>query len=167
MTEHGAHQPGIGNLFWPAINFALFVFVLARALRGPVKEYFRSRTESIRGALAAGARAREEAENLRATLARDVADLPALRQRLRTDLREAAERERDTILTAGKQAAERLRADARTLAEHEFSAAREALRAEVIEEAVRQATVIVRAAVRPEDQERFVRDFVTGTGVSA
>ncbi len=39
-------------------------------------------------------------------------------------------------------------------------AARAALRTEVIEEAVRQATALIRATVRPEDQERFVRDFV-------
>jgi F-type H+-transporting ATPase subunit b len=167
MTEHGAHQPGIGDLFWPAVNFVLFVILLARVMRGPVKEYFRSRGESIRGALAAGARAREEAEALRATIARDVANLPALRQQLRDDLREAAERERDTILASGREAAERIRADARALAENEFGAAREALRAEVIDEAVRQATVIVRTAVRPEDQERFVRDFVAASGANA
>jgi F-type H+-transporting ATPase subunit b len=167
MTEHGAHHPGIGDLFWPAVNFILFAIVLVRALRGPVREYFRARTDRVRGALAAGARARQEAESLRAALAGDVAGLPALRQRLRDDLRETAERERATIVASGKEAAERIRGDARMLAEQEFAAARETLRAEVIDEAVRQATVIVRTALRPDDQERFVRDFVAATGVSA
>src|SRR2546426_8323473 len=34
-------------------------------------------------------------------------------------------------------------------------------------EAVRQATALIRQAIRPEDQERFVREFVTGAGAPA
>ena len=45
--------------------------------------------------------------------------------------------------------------------------ARAALRSEVIEEAVRQATALVRRAIRPEDQQRFVREFVAGVGAPA
>src|SRR5438874_737131 len=118
-------------------------------------------------ALQAGPRARAEAEALRATLARDVENLPALRSQLRADLRATAERECEALLALGRTAAERIRTDARLLAEHEFAAARAALRAEVIEEAVRQATALIRQAIRPEDQEQFVREFVAGAGAPA
>jgi len=164
MTEPGAHQPALADLFWPALNFVLFVAVLVHALRGPVREYFRARTERLREALAAGARARSEAAALRAEIAGDVDSLPALRERLRADLRATAEHERDGLLALGRQAVERIRADARLLAEQEFAAARQALRAEVIDEAVRQATALIRRALVPEDQERFVRDFVDRAG---
>jgi hypothetical protein len=40
------------------------------------------------------------------------------------------------------------------------------LRAEVIALAAEEATALVRRAIRPEDQERFVRDFVVGAGVT-
>ena len=167
MNEHAAHQAAVGQLLWPALNFVIFVAVIARVGRGPAVEYFRARTARLRAALQAGARARAEAEALRATLARDVENLPALRAQLRADLRATAEREREALLALGRTAAERMRSDARLLAEHEFAAARAALRAEVIEEAVRQATALIRQAIRPEDQERFVREFVTGAGAPA
>jgi len=167
MTEHAANHATVGDLLWPTLNFVIFVAVLVRFLRPAAVEYFRARTARLREALQAGARARAEAAALRATLARDVENLPALRAQLRADLRATAERERDALVALGRTAAERIRADTRLLAGHEFATARGALRSEVIEEAVRQATALVRQAIRPEDQERFVREFVASAGAPA
>ena len=167
MTEHAAPYASIGELLWPTLNFIIFVALLVRFLRVPAVEYFRARTARLREALQAGARARAEAEALRSAIARDVANLPALRAQLRADLRDTAEREREDLLARGRTAAERIRDDARLLAEHEFATARAALRSEVIDEAVRQATALVRQAIRPEDQERFVREFVASAGAPA
>lgn len=164
MVEHGAHHPSITDLVYPAINFGLFLGLIIWKGRGPIKEYFRERTERLRDALAAGATAREEAQRLRAQLERDLADLPALRERLKSDLRSAAERERETLLTNARAVAERIRSDAKLLADQETVAARRAVRNEVIEEAIRSATAIVRESLTPADQERFVRDFVGAAG---
>jgi F0F1-type ATP synthase membrane subunit b/b' len=168
MTPHDSpHHPSIGDLGLPTVNFVLFVALMIYFLRAPLREYFRDRTERLRNALAAGERARHEAAELRAAIARDVADLPALRDRLRADLRAAAEQQRTAIIELGRRGAERTRADARLLAEQEATAAREGLRAEVIEEAVRQATAVVRAAIQPDDQDRFLREFVAGAGAGS
>jgi F-type H+-transporting ATPase subunit b len=165
MTEHAAPAT-IRDLGWPTLNFVLFVAVLVYYLRGPVVEYFRARTARLRQALAAGASARSEAESLRATLARELEALPALRARLRADLRATAERERETILTIARQAAERIRNDAKLVATHELEAGRDALRAEVIDEAVRQASALIQAALRADDHQRLVREFVREATVS-
>ena len=166
--EHGAHTaPGLGDLLWPTLNFIIFVAVLVRFLRGPVVEYFRARTTRLRDALEAGSRARAAAAALRATIARDMEQLPALRQRLRDDMRAAAEVEAESLVAVGRRAADRIRADARLLADQEVAAARHALRAETIEEAIRQATALIRRVVQPEDQHRFVRDFVAGAGAGS
>src|SRR2546422_8522830 len=85
MTEHAAHHATVGDLLWPALNFAIFVAVLVRFLRPPAVEYFRARAARLREALQAGTRARAEAEALRAALARDVENLPALRSQLRSE----------------------------------------------------------------------------------
>jgi F-type H+-transporting ATPase subunit b len=168
MTEHGAaHAPSIGALFWPAVNFVLFVILLARVLAGPLREYFRERTASLRGALEAGARARAEAAALKAALLRDIENLPAVKSQLRNDLRLTAERECADMLSQARQAASRIRNDARLLAEYEFAGARQTLRAEVIDETIREATAMVRDSLRPEDQARFVREFVSGAGAAA
>jgi len=147
-------------MLWAAVNFLLFVALLVRFLRVPIRDHFRARSERLTEGLAAGARARAQAEALRATIARDLADLPALRQRLRADLLAAAEREREQLIARGRQAADRIRADARVLAEQEFVAARNALRDELIEDAVRQASALLRQALKPGDQQRLLRDFI-------
>ena len=162
--EHGAPHASITDLLWPVINFGLFVFVVVRFLGGPLREFFRARTERIRQGLEAGAQARSEAQGLRDAIARELADLPRLREELRADIRATAERERDALLASGRVAAERIRTDARMVADQEVTAARQNLRAELIEEAVREATILVRGALRPDDQGRFVRDFVASAG---
>jgi F-type H+-transporting ATPase subunit b len=161
MVEHGAHhQPGLGDLLFPAINFALFAFLLVRFLAGPVREYFRERTERLRDGLEAGRRAQEQARELRAELDREMRELPAIQARLKADLLATAEEAKSGLLEQGRAAAARIRADAALVAEQETSAGRRALRAEIVEEAVRQAKAIVREHVTADDQARFVREFV-------
>jgi F-type H+-transporting ATPase subunit b len=167
VSEHGVHHPGIGDLFFPAANFILFAGLLVYFMREPVREFFRARTARLREALDTGAKARAEAEALRAEIARDVKNLPALREQLRADLRAVAEREQANLLALGREAAERLRRDARMVADQEVETARQELRAEVIDEAVRQAVALVRGALQPTDQERLVREFVASAGVSS
>ena len=166
MTEHGAH-PGIGSLLLPAINFLLFVGLIVWKLPGPVKEFFRERTARLREALAAGKRALTEAEEIRAALERDILELPGTIAHLKADIHAAADRERANLLDVAISAAGRIRTDARLLAEHEIAAARAGLRSEVVEEAIRQATVLLRDAIRADDQERLVRDFVQTAGTAA
>lgn len=156
---HEAIPGTIGDLLWPVLNFAVFAALIVRFAGGPFREYFRARSERLHEALASGARARQEADALRAQIARDLADLPAQRERLKDGLRATAAHERDQLLALAKQTADRIREDARLVAAQEVQGAREALRAEVIDEAVRDATTLLRAALKPDDQERFVREF--------
>jgi F-type H+-transporting ATPase subunit b len=164
---HAGTHATIGDLLWPVLNFAVFVAILIRFLRDPIREYFRDRTERLREALDAGARARRAADTLRADLERALAELPALRERLKSELRATARQECEQLLESGRAAAARIRADAGLVAGQEAAAAREALRTEVIEEAVREAGNLVRAALRPADHQRLLRDFVQGGAVSA
>ena len=168
MEQHAAeHAPTIAGLLWPTVNFTIFTYLLVRALAGPLREFFRERTGRLREELAVGARARAEAESVRAQLAKDLADLPALRERLKGDMRETAERQRDQLLVQAKQAAERIRNDARLLAEQEIANARRTLRDETVSAALREATALVRGALQPQDHERFVRDFVGSAGAAS
>ena len=166
MTEHGAH-PGVGTLLLPLINFVLFVGLIAWKLPGPVKQFFRERTERLREALAAGRRALAEAEETRAALERDMRELPSTIAQLKADIRAAADREHSNLMEMTKHAAERIRSDARLVAESEVTAARNGLRSEVVDEAVRQATSMVRDTIRPEDHERMLRDFAQTAGTPA
>lgn len=165
MEHHDA--PTIATLIWPAVNFGLFTFLLVRALAGPLREFFRARADRLREELAAGDRARREAEALRAQFAADLADLPALRERIKGDLRATADRERAQMQAQAERTADRIRTDARLLAEQEVAAARRTLRDEVVAAAVREATARLRADTEPADHERFVRQFVGSAGAAS
>jgi F-type H+-transporting ATPase subunit b len=159
MTGHEVHHPSITELVQPAINFALFTAAMVYALRGPVKQYFSERTAKIRDGLEAGRKAKRDAEALRAQLERDTADLPAIRARMVAELRDTAERRRDLLLKQAREAAERLRADARTAAEQEAAAARGELRALVADRVVEEASRLVGESITAADQQRFVEEF--------
>ena len=167
MEHHAEHVPTIIDLVWPVVNFGLFVWLLRRYLAGPLREFFRARTERLRDELATGDHARRDAEALRAQLAKDIADLPAARERLKADLLSTAARERDHLLAQAQQSAERIRRDAVLVAEQQVSSARRALRDELVASAVREATTLVRGATQPTDQERFVTEFIGRAGASS
>jgi F-type H+-transporting ATPase subunit b len=160
MTGHELHHPSITDLIQPAVNFTLFAGLMVYVLRAPVREYFRERTGKIRAALDAGGKAKREAEALRAQLERDAAELPALRARLVTEMRETAERERELMMQKAHETAERIRVDARVTAEQEATAARSALHESIVQEAIKEAAVLVRTVITPADQTRFVDEFV-------
>jgi F-type H+-transporting ATPase subunit b len=162
--EHHAELPTIASLLWPVVNFSIFVWVLVRFLGGPLREFFRARAERLRDELAAGDRARRDAEALRAQLAQDLADLPAVRELLKADLLATAARERDQLLAQGQRTAERIRRDAVLLGNQHIAAARRALRDELVASAVREATALVQGAAQAPDQERFVSEFVGRAG---
>src|SRR5437762_8751220 len=109
MTEHAAHHATVGDLLWPALNFVIFVALLVRFLRAPAVEYFRARAARLREALQAGARARAEAQGLRATLARGAANPPTLRAPPRADLPAPAGPGREAPLAPRRGAAGRRR----------------------------------------------------------
>jgi F-type H+-transporting ATPase subunit b len=167
VEHHAEHIPSIVELFFPAINFVIFAVLIWKALSGPVSEFFRERAERLRGELAAGDRARRDAEALRAQLARELAELPATREQLKADLLATAERERDQLLAQARQNAERIRNDARLLADQEVAAARRMLRDEVVNGAVAKAADLIRGATQPTDQARYVDEFIRGAGATA
>ncbi len=167
MEHHAEHVPTIASLLWPVVNFGLFVMLLVRFLGGPLREFFRARAERLRDELATGDRARRDAEALRAQIAKDIADLPATRERLKADLLATAARERDQLRAQGQQTAERIRRDAVLLGEQQISSARRALRDEMVASAVQEATALVRGAAQAPDQERFVADFIGRAGAAS
>jgi F0F1-type ATP synthase membrane subunit b/b' len=166
VIEHGAahHEltwgHALGSLVEPVVNFTLFAVLLYVFLRGPVLEFLRDRAATLRDALDSGARARREAEALRAKLEQDLADLPRLRTELRDELIETARLQRDRLLETARQTVARLRHDAEIAAGQEQVAARTALRKELVGAAVGGATEIVRSAVGPDDQHRYISELL-------
>lgn len=163
-AHHGAghEEHGIpwATLFLTLINFSLFVGVLARFVWPQVKLWVRERHTTVVGELQAAARAKQEAEDLRAQwrlrMERLDADLEALRAEARRDL--AQERER--VLAAANKTAEAIRRDAERAATAEVRRVQEQLRTELVRSAVKLATEKTRKGWAADDQQRAIDDFL-------
>jgi F-type H+-transporting ATPase subunit b len=162
QDTHGGHD-GIGAqllvLAFFTINFVLFVLLLRKYALPVVRDALRQRRAAIVQALNEAKRAREEAERLRVEYEQKLAGLAAEQERLRLEAVAAAEREKDKILNEARRLADRIRAEAQMIAQREIEDARRMLRREVAEQAIRIATEMIRAQLRPEDQRRFVRNL--------
>lgn len=153
-------HPSIAQLLWPTVNFVLFMVLMRRAAGPQIRAFFADRAKNLREQLAVGAQARRRAAELRAELERELAALPGVQEKLLTEVRETAEQEARRLMETGRAAAERLREDARLLGEQEWRTARDHLRSEFAGEVTQRALGLVRDAVRPEDQRRFLDDFL-------
>lgn len=167
QVEHASHeahhQPSPADLFWPALNFAIFAVLAIKYLVGPIKEFFRARTQRIREALAAGAQAKQEAAALQAQITKDLADLPKRRAQMAAELRGMAEQQRTRILAQATAAAARIREEAQLQAEQEIVSARASLRRDIVDRAINEATKLVTQVVTPDDRDRIVREFSEST----
>jgi F-type H+-transporting ATPase subunit b len=152
---------GLGDLAWPALNFAILLAVLVYFGRQPIRDFFAARQDRIRADLDAAARALSEAESRHAEWQRKLVDLDADTARIRKQARERAEAERQHILADASAAAERIRADARAAVDQELRRAREELRREAAGLAIEIAAQTLRARVTDADRSRLVDEFIT------
>jgi F-type H+-transporting ATPase subunit b len=159
--EHAAHAaPSLGSLLLPTLNFAIFAGL-----------FWYYAWPLIVGALAARRKLAEkeisEADETSRAAATMLADIEARRaglretgERLVRELRTDAERERERLLEAARQSADRIRKDAQLLGAQESEQAARRIREEVAAQVVSLVVAKLREQLTPGDEERFVREFV-------
>ncbi|MCX8073754.1 MAG: F0F1 ATP synthase subunit B [Candidatus Binatia bacterium] len=161
---HGADEAHGGipwaTLFFTFVNFALFVWLLARYVWPQVRLWLRERHTAVVEELEAAARARKEAEELRAEWQRRLAQLDAEVAQLRQQVEADLARERERVLEQARRTAEAIRKDAERTVAAELRRLEEELRSELVQQAVAIAREIVRRNWGSAEQERAVEDFV-------
>jgi F-type H+-transporting ATPase subunit b len=157
--EHagGGHE---GNLLWHAINLALVVGVIVYFARSPIQAFMADRRSSIESNLAAAKRELDAAEARLAECNARVNSLDREIAELRASVQAQAESERDRLLADARAAAERIRRDAALAVEQEGRRARDELRDEAAEIAVRLAGDLLKRSVGDADRARLVDEFV-------
>jgi len=157
----GGDSAQLTNLLLRVVNFAVLVgglvyiarkFKLLPMLSGSV--------EAVRKGLEEAEAAEREA---RARLAEAEAKMARLEQEVAQVLataRAEAERERDAILADAGREVEKIRREAQVAMEQELKKVQEELSSEMAASVVKLAGEILRREVKPEDQKRFVRDYL-------
>jgi len=164
MAEEGEHAHEHANAVWPllyaAINLAIFVWLLARFAWPAVRTLVRERRENVVRAIDAATTAKAEALRLKSEWETRLAQFNQSLENMRQEARRDAERERERLLSAARRTADAIRRDAEMAAAYELRRTQEMLRVELVRQAVLLAEEAARRRLTPDDQQRFVAEFL-------
>lgn len=156
-AESEAHS---GSLLWHAFNLVVLIAALAYFARKPLLGFFTDRRRAIAQDLERSAQLLAEAEKRLADWERRLTRLDAELQEVHAIARESAESERQRILADAESAAGRIRRDAQAAVDQELRRARQALRADAADLAMKLAEKLLREQLDDSDRQRLVDDFV-------
>jgi F-type H+-transporting ATPase subunit b len=156
--EH--HAPSVTLLLLNFVNFAIYAFILYRFAWPAVTRYLHGRRADVVAALEAAREARAQAEAIKAEYDARLRTLQADAERARAEVLAIAEVEAKNLLEQANRAAERIRNDARLVAEQEVTRARHALQEEAATLVAQVAGELVAKQLTTQDQARFVADFL-------
>ncbi len=155
-----AHAASIGDLVFPAINFAIFAVILVGYVIPAMREYLRRRAEDAANAAAAARTALAEAEAAIGAVRTRAGGVAKERDAIRDDLVAAATRQAERIRQQAEETGKRRLADAGLVAEQERRRALLEVRAEIAALATAQAESRLRATVSSDDQRSFAQQFL-------
>ena len=151
----------MGLTVWTGITFLVLLFVLRRFAWGPIVSTLDERERTIREAIEAARREREQAQKLLdeqkeglARAQREAADLARKSQQeveaLRQELTARARKEADDLLV-----------DARRQITEELAKARGELKAEVVDLAIDAAAQLIKANLDDKAQRALVEEYIS------
>ncbi len=159
-AEH-AEEGGHGLDLWKVINFILLVVGLYFVWKKVIAVALDKRQDEIKQAIDEAARVKEEAEAAAQRYREELAGLEARLASIGEDLRLEGEEEKKRIIEEAGRAAERIKNQARITAEQELKKAQIEIREEVAELAVRLAREILVKELKPEDQQRLIKEYIS------
>ncbi len=160
-AEGGGEGHGSWTLFtFFAINFALFVYVIAYFAGPAIGNYFRSRATEIRGALSRAEKAFAEAQDLANQAAKRAAGLEAEVAALIHDIDEETQLRVKRIAELAEATIERLHRDAEMTSVAITEAAQRRIRAELAAVSARLARDLIQRSFESSDQNRLLDNFM-------
>lgn len=160
LAAGGGEHDVMSNLVHPALNLLLLLAVIIYFARKPIKAFFGDRRIQIQDELRRAAELKAEAEARYTDWQRRLTDLDAELETIRATARERAEAERERIVADAEAAAERIRSDAHAAVDQELRRARERLREEASELAIKIAAERLEEQLTDDDRSRLLDEFV-------
>jgi len=166
LAEEAAHGQAheTASPLWPllfsTINLLIFVWILARYVMPPVREWVHNRRNQVVQALEQAAAAKAEALRLHEEWELRLAQFSRVVEEIQAQARRDAERERAHILETAHKTAEAIRRDAELAAAYELRRTQEQVRADLVRQAVRLAEQAARTQLTADDHQRFVAEFL-------
>ncbi|MBP1714432.1 MAG: atpF [Deltaproteobacteria bacterium] len=147
-------------VIWQIIAFVLLIVILSRFAKKPLASFLSRRQAEVQSAIEQSARKKEEAEVLLSEWQRKVNSLNQEVEELHQRIRAEGEAEQKKIVSRAKEEGERIRQQAGVITEQEVAKARAALKKEMVDLSVALAEKLLKEAIKPQDQERLIREYI-------
>lgn len=148
------------------VNFLAWLAIVFFLLRRPLTEFLKSRRQAVVEGLEESKRIRQEAEAKHAEYTERLAHLDEELEKLRKEMIQAGEAERDRIIAEAEARAARMRRDAQFLIDQQMKQLKADLTREAIEAAVKAAEEVLSAQTSPSDQQRLAKAYLSDLGAS-
>jgi F-type H+-transporting ATPase subunit b len=158
------HAPSIHQLWFPLINFLIFVYLIKRFAVPIIQDYLKSRRQGILTVVKEASDAKTQAEALVRDYRERLVRLGQEVKQIQTSLKDDGEREKNKLLSEASGLASKIKEDAQFLAEQEVKVARQKIREEMADRARASAAELVRRNLSSADQGRLVEEFVQSIG---
>lgn len=166
--EGGAQGGGHGgaaqwkDFMWRCIDFAALVLILVWAVKkADMKKALSDRQAAIDKALREADEMKAAAEKKFAEYTAKLAQANKEAENLQKVIREDGLAEKARIVAEAKIAAEKIKEQAKVMADQEIVRAKTELREEASRLAVQLAEQTLKSAMRPDDQDRLVGEYLT------
>jgi F-type H+-transporting ATPase subunit b len=159
-AEEHAPTFELGRFGLQLLNFAILLVVLVKFGGGAINKMLAARHLQLKSDLAAASDLRAAAEAKLASQEQRLGRLESEIEELRQSIRQEAESEKHRLMAAADERARRIQSETAFLVEQQVREAEVKLRRESVEVALGMAEDILRRAVGPADQQRFLDRFV-------
>ena len=143
-----------------AINLGLFVALMVRFTRVPLRDYLIERRKELVEAMAEAARAKEEADRTRREYEEKLAGIADVKRELAEEIGRIAEADRERMLAEARDAADRMKQDSERTARSDFERARRELRAEAARLATELASAQIGRRLDEGERHRLLGEFL-------
>lgn len=150
---------------WRILNFAILVFLLVYFVGKPLKGFLKQRTEMIEKSIKESQEAKEIAKKALAEVEeklklkdKEIAEILALAKVTGEDEKKRLIEDADKLKT-------KILEQAKANIEHEVKMAKEAIKAEAVEEAIKLSEEKIKSRLTKEDQDKILQDSIKLLGV--
>lgn len=166
LASGDAHGGGnqLVDLGFRVVNFLIFAAILYFAAAKPIRNFLNGRIEGIRKELEEAEKSKEDAEKKLNDYMNRLAGLESEIQEIQDTLVKEGEVERERIIEAAQEAAEKIKQQALFSANQEMKKAIASIREEVADAAVALAEKMLVKDLKKEDQKKLVNDYLQGLG---
>ena len=149
------------DFFWRCVNFALVFAIVYKLFGKKAKEFFSSRTESIKKELTTIEKRKEEAEKNLREVEKKIANLELERKKILEQAEEEGRKIKEMIIAKAKEEAELIKKQAQAKISQELKEELDNIRIELADKIIQSAEKLLLSRLGDKDQQKLIDKYLT------